>query len=78
MLNLLGDMWAAGEPQWDKVLSYPGAKLHLYGKSTPRPGRKMGHVTILSEQVESALGTANEIKSMLVADAANNTKTRRA
>jgi len=78
MLNLLGDVWAAGEPQWDKVLRYPGAKLHLYGKSTPRPGRKMGHVTILSEQVETALDTANEIKSILVADAGNNTKARSA
>jgi len=76
MLNLLGDVWAAGEPQWDKVLRFPGAKLHLYGKSTPRPGRKMGHVTILSEHVETALETAHEIKSILGVDADNNAKAR--
>ncbi|MFP5407342.1 MAG: 5-(carboxyamino)imidazole ribonucleotide synthase, partial [Gammaproteobacteria bacterium] len=46
MLNLLGDRWqaAGGEPPWAKVLACPEAKLHLYGKSEPRPGRKMGHV----------------------------------
>jgi 5-(carboxyamino)imidazole ribonucleotide synthase len=77
-LNLLGDLWAAGEPQWDKVLRYPGAKLHLYGKRVPRPGRKMGHVTILAAHVDAALQTAMQIKSMLVADAGNNTQVRSA
>jgi 5-(carboxyamino)imidazole ribonucleotide synthase len=39
MRNLIGD-----DP-WQPVLGEPGAHLHLYGKGTPRPGRKMGHVT---------------------------------
>ncbi len=78
MLNLLGDLWAAGEPRWDEVLRYPGAKLHLYGKSTPRPGRKMGHVTILGERVESALRTATRIKSMLTADIDDRAQAREA
>lgn len=65
MLNLLGDLWAVHEPRWDEVLRQRRAKLHLYGKSTPRPGRKMGHVTILSNDVEAALGAAREIKSSL-------------
>ncbi len=78
MLNLLGDLWAAGEPKWDKVLRYPGAKLHLYGKSAARPGRKMGHVTVLAKNVDSALNTAQEIKSMLVADAGNGAQARTA
>jgi 5-(carboxyamino)imidazole ribonucleotide synthase len=43
MKNLLGDEVAA----WREILADPGAKLHLYGKSEPRPGRKMGHVTRL-------------------------------
>ena len=43
MKNLLGDDVAA----WREILSEPGAKLHLYGKREPRPGRKMGHVTRL-------------------------------
>jgi 5-(carboxyamino)imidazole ribonucleotide synthase len=55
MLNLLGDLWYEGsedkakEPAWDKVLSHPDAKLHLYGKSDPRMGRKMGHINCLGE-----------------------------
>ncbi len=67
MLNLLGDLWARQTPPWDKVLRHRTAKLHLYGKSTPRPGRKMGHVTVLSQQADAALRTAFEIKSTLVA-----------
>ncbi len=70
MLNLLGELWAAGEPRWEHVLRHPGAKLHLYGKSEARAGRKMGHVTVLAESVAAALTLANEIKSTLVADAA--------
>jgi len=65
MLNLLGDLWTDQAPPWDQVLRHETAKLHLYGKSTPRPGRKMGHVTVLSQQAEQALSTALEIKSML-------------
>jgi 5-(carboxyamino)imidazole ribonucleotide synthase len=43
MENLVGD--AAG--RWPGILADPAAHLHLYGKSEPRPGRKMGHVTYL-------------------------------
>ncbi len=72
MLNLLGDLWAQQTPRWEQVLQHRSAKLHLYGKSTPRPGRKMGHVTVLSEQADAALRTALEIKSTLVAAAAES------
>ena len=48
MANLLGDVWAGGEPNWAAALALPDVKLHLYGKSTPRPGRKMGHLTVLA------------------------------
>ncbi|HEY4133817.1 MAG TPA: 5-(carboxyamino)imidazole ribonucleotide synthase [Alphaproteobacteria bacterium] len=44
MKNLLGDEVL----RWREILAEPGAKLHLYGKTEPRPGRKMGHVTRLS------------------------------
>lgn len=47
MLNLLGDCWADGEPDWASVLADPRVKLHLYGKREPRRGRKMGHLTVL-------------------------------
>ncbi len=48
MANLLGDLWEQGEPDWAAALRFPDAKLHLYGKSRPRPGRKMGHITALA------------------------------
>jgi 5-(carboxyamino)imidazole ribonucleotide synthase len=48
MANLLGDIWERGEPDWAAALGYPDVKLHLYGKSLPRRGRKMGHLTALA------------------------------
>ena len=48
MANLLGDIWEDGEPNWAAALAMPDVKLHLYGKSSPRPGRKMGHLTVLA------------------------------
>ena len=47
MVNLLGDLWQGGEPDWELLLHEPGLFLHLYGKSEAKPGRKMGHVTLL-------------------------------
>ncbi|MEO7673016.1 MAG: 5-(carboxyamino)imidazole ribonucleotide synthase [Pyrinomonadaceae bacterium] len=43
--NLLGEMWQNGEPNWSAALESPNIKLHLYGKSHARTGRKMGHLT---------------------------------
>jgi 5-(carboxyamino)imidazole ribonucleotide synthase len=54
MANLLGDLWEHGEPDWAAALALPDVKLHLYGKSTPRPGRKMGHITALAGTPEAA------------------------
>ena len=54
MRNLLGDVWANGTPDWSRLLALPGLRLHLYGKSAPRTGRKMGHYCILSPTVEQA------------------------
>ena len=54
MANLLGDLWEHGEPDWAAALSFPEVKLHLYGKSTPRPGRKMGHLTALAARESEA------------------------
>lgn len=65
MVNLLGDLWQAGEPDWCKVLGNPAAKLHLYGKREARPGRKMGHFTVLADTVELALQQAESIKRLL-------------
>ena len=65
MVNLLGDLWAAGEPDWTRVLSNPRAKLHLYGKATARIGRKMGHFTVVGPTLDAALGEARAIKARL-------------
>jgi 5-(carboxyamino)imidazole ribonucleotide synthase len=66
MVNLLGDLWTDGEPHWEKVLRHKQVKLHLYGKSEPRPGRKMGHFTCLDESLEQALEIALDSKAQLL------------
>jgi 5-(carboxyamino)imidazole ribonucleotide synthase len=55
MANLLGDVWAKGEPDWAAALALAGVKLHLYGKTSPRAGRKMGHLTALATDPQTAL-----------------------
>ena len=54
MANLLGELWEDGEPNWAAACRYPDVKLHLYGKSEPRPGRKMGHLTATGPSVAEA------------------------
>jgi 5-(carboxyamino)imidazole ribonucleotide synthase len=54
MANLLGDVWDAGEPCWAAALEDPRVKLHLYGKTAPRAGRKMGHLTAVADSVAEA------------------------
>ena len=55
MANLLGDVWAKGEPRWEAALAIPDVKLHLYGKTDPRAGRKMGHLTALADSTAGAI-----------------------
>jgi 5-(carboxyamino)imidazole ribonucleotide synthase len=55
MVNLLGDLWADGAPDWAGAMrADPGAKVHLYGKRTPAAGRKMGHLTVLDPDPAAA------------------------
>lgn len=65
MVNLLGDLWADGEPAWERVLEHPDAKLHLYGKSSARPGRKMGHLTVFADHADGAELLARELRGAL-------------
>lgn len=65
MVNLLGDLWAGGEPRWAEAFRRPGVRLHLYGKSEPRPGRKMGHLNCLAADPDSALALALETRDAL-------------
>ncbi|MEM6884965.1 MAG: 5-(carboxyamino)imidazole ribonucleotide synthase [Verrucomicrobiota bacterium] len=62
MVNILGDSWQGRNPPWEVLLEHPDTKLHLYGKSTPRVGRKMGHFTVLGESAEGAYQNARALK----------------
>ncbi|CAN7419113.1 MULTISPECIES: 5-(carboxyamino)imidazole ribonucleotide synthase [unclassified Variovorax] len=79
MLNLLGDLWFADaeasggprssetavEPRWADVLALPGTHLHLYGKTEARRGRKMGHLTITGENIDTVRSTADFAAALL-------------
>jgi len=54
MVNLLGDVWNDGQPDWSACLALPGVALHLYGKQKPVAARKMGHITAVADTVEEA------------------------
>jgi 5-(carboxyamino)imidazole ribonucleotide synthase len=67
MVNLLGDIWYdrnsgdphhAREPDWARLFAVPNLKLHLYGKHHPRPGRKMGHFTVIGANAEEVQKSA--------------------
>ncbi|MCP4889552.1 MAG: 5-(carboxyamino)imidazole ribonucleotide synthase [Planctomycetaceae bacterium] len=65
MANLLGDCWGGDgqTPSWDRMLEKKGVRLHLYGKRTPKPARKMGHLTVTGfdrDQVRQTALSARE------------------
>ncbi|MGB0415054.1 MAG: 5-(carboxyamino)imidazole ribonucleotide synthase [Coraliomargarita sp.] len=60
MINLLGDVWQNGEPDWEGLLNDPMVKLHLYDKGEPRPGRKMGHFNVIGDEIEATLASAEQ------------------
>ena len=76
MLNLLGDLWPEDtpvmstskgptSPAWGQVLALPGTHLHLYGKLSARPGRKMGHLNITGATPEAVRATALQAAALL-------------
>lgn len=65
MANLLGDLWEACEPDWQAALKYPEIKLHLYGKTEARRGRKMGHLTALADTSAVAAKIVREARAEL-------------
>jgi 5-(carboxyamino)imidazole ribonucleotide synthase len=73
MLNLLGDLWpevtptgkGPTSPDWAQVLALPGTHLHLYGKLSARPGRKMGHLNITGPTPEAVRATALQAAALL-------------
>ncbi len=69
MSNLLGDVWEAapsGEPNWAAAEALPGVSVHLYGKTEARKGRKMGHLTVLAADAETAAKVAEQAREALV------------
>jgi 5-(carboxyamino)imidazole ribonucleotide synthase len=70
MANLLGDLWAGGEPDWAAACAFPDVKLHLYGKSDARPGRKMGHLTALGATLDEARARVLAARRALAPEAA--------
>jgi len=77
MVNLLGDLWfeangvrsEASEqpvsPPWAEVLALAGTHLHLYGKTSARKGRKMGHLNITGDTVAQVRETASLVLALL-------------
>jgi 5-(carboxyamino)imidazole ribonucleotide synthase len=68
MANLLGDVWPADgtPPQWENALNLSGVSLHLYGKTDPRPGRKMGHLTAVADTPQEAAQKVRHARELLV------------
>ena len=67
MANLLGDLWSGGTPNWSAALQSGEVKLHLYGKSEARPGRKMGHLTALADTPQQAIALVQAARQSLIA-----------
>ncbi|MEZ0330330.1 MAG: 5-(carboxyamino)imidazole ribonucleotide synthase, partial [Methylophilaceae bacterium] len=65
MVNILGDVWKDGEPEWEQLFARAALKLHLYGKHEPRAGRKMGHFTVVTDKAETALSQAMTARAVL-------------
>lgn len=68
MVNLLGDLWQDGQPpDFQTLLSDPTVFLHDYDKGEARPGRKMGHFTVLDPDRDQAVARAEAHFSKLEA-----------
>lgn len=69
MLNLVGAPGYQGTPVFDglsTLLAMPDVHVHLYGKTECRPGRKMGHITVLGESMPELIALAETIASSVV------------
>lgn len=63
--NLLGDLWTDGEPDFAASLGVTDVQLHLYGKASARPGRKMGHLSAVDSTAEGARARVLEARHLL-------------
>jgi 5-(carboxyamino)imidazole ribonucleotide synthase len=70
MINIIGADSYSGDVKYEglhEVLQIENAFVHLYGKKQTKPGRKMGHVTILSNDKQDLLHKSNRVKHTLIA-----------
>ena len=68
MINLLGEPGYQGRPVIDGLaaaLAIPGVCLHIYGKAVTKPGRKMGHITVIDETTQAACDKATRVKQLI-------------
>ena len=68
MANLLGDLWENGEPDWSAAAAFSDVKIHLYGKASPRPGRKMGHLVAFGSDAGKAADRVLAARAALTAN----------
>jgi 5-(carboxyamino)imidazole ribonucleotide synthase len=66
IVNLFGDLWSAGVPDFARALELPGVGLHLYGKRVAKPGRKMGHISATGVTATEALALARQAAESIV------------
>ena len=69
MVNLVGEKSSngmAGYKNFDQIIGIEGVNPHIYGKFKTKPNRKMGHVTIINQDINKAKTIAKEIKETLI------------
>jgi 5-(carboxyamino)imidazole ribonucleotide synthase len=69
MLNIIGADGYAGKTAYEgleEVLEMPNAFVHLYGKADTKPGRKMGHATLMGDDTNALLEGARKIRATLI------------
>ena len=72
MVNIIGNEGYSGEAIYEgleEILKIDNAFVHIYGKNQTKPGRKMGHVTIISKEKQELLHQANKVKHSLLTKA---------
>jgi 5-(carboxyamino)imidazole ribonucleotide synthase len=69
MVNLVGEENSKGIVEYknfDQIIGIEGVNPHIYGKFETRPNRKMGHITIINEDIDLAKRIAKEIKETVI------------
>ncbi len=66
MINILGDPSASGEVKYEgltEAMALPGANIHIYGKTSVKPFRKMGHATVIADDIKTATEIADKLRN---------------